>query len=136
MALHTDPTGEDAQRLWQRFIDAALWPKGPLHLTHHLVVKARTELLEQGDNRYPVVTPATLKEARYLVEHCKRLLDVVVSLNPPIDSYTCDVKIYLCSKLMEIGSHRHGLDGNQRTVNSEIEKVRQLKTLVHGKLKL
>ncbi|XP_052126160.1 uncharacterized protein LOC113217825 isoform X2 [Frankliniella occidentalis] len=123
MMLHPDRTGKDTQRLWQRFIDAALWPKGPLHLTHHLVVKARAELLGLG--RCPVREPATLEEAGYLVEHCKKLLDVVVSLYPPIHSFTCVVKMYLFLKLMEIGSHRHGLDGNQRTVNSDIEKLKE-----------
>ncbi|KAE8743937.1 hypothetical protein FOCC_FOCC009400 [Frankliniella occidentalis] len=155
MALHPDPIGEDGQRLWQRFIDGALFPKGPLHLTNHLVVKARAELLGLGENRFQVIVHhfgyimdkimmrrrhgvqsmrrtancAIDKEAGYLVEHCKRLLDVVVSLYPPINGHTCLVKIYLflftSRKLLEIGSHGHGLDGNQRTVNSEIEKPKE-----------
>ncbi|XP_052126158.1 SET domain-containing protein SmydA-8 [Frankliniella occidentalis] len=127
MALHPDPLGEDAQRLWQRFIDSAVWPKGPLHLTHHLVVKARAELLGQGDNRYPVRIPATLKEAGYLVEICKRLLDVAVALHPPIHGDWFEVKMFLfeftMAKLML--QHRHGLQGNRRTVNCEIDKLKK-----------
>ncbi|KAE8743940.1 hypothetical protein FOCC_FOCC009403 [Frankliniella occidentalis] len=78
-----------------------------------------------GLGRCPVRVPATLEEAGYLVEHCKRLLDVVVSLYPPINSYTCLAKMHLSlftsRKLMEIDGLE--LDGNQRTVNSEIEKI-------------
>ncbi|XP_052126157.1 uncharacterized protein LOC127749970 [Frankliniella occidentalis] len=127
MALHPDPLGEDAQRLWQQFIDGALWPKGPLHLTHHLVVNARAELLGLGDNRYPVRIPATLKEAGYLIEHSKRLLDVVVSLQAPVGGYRFEVKMYLFGFTMDklMLQRRHGIQGNRKTANCAIDKLKK-----------
>ncbi|KAE8743938.1 hypothetical protein FOCC_FOCC009401 [Frankliniella occidentalis] len=101
MALHPDPLGEDAQRLWQQFIDGALWPKGPLHLTHHLV------------------------EAGYLIEHSKRLLDVVVSLQAPVGGYRFEVKMYLFGFTMDklMLQRRHGIQGNRKTANCAIDKI-------------
>ncbi|KAE8743943.1 hypothetical protein FOCC_FOCC009406 [Frankliniella occidentalis] len=65
------------------------------------------------------------KEAGYLVEICKRLLDVAVALHPPIHGDWFEVKMFLfeftMAKLML--QHRHGLQGNRRTVNCEIDKI-------------
>ncbi|KAE8743936.1 hypothetical protein FOCC_FOCC009399 [Frankliniella occidentalis] len=104
-----------------------MWPKGPLHPTHYLVVKARAELLNMANPTSPPKQPAeTLRQAGYLVEHCKKLVDVVVSLYPPLHSYTCSVKIFLfLFTLRKLDLQRHGLPGNQRIVSSAIEKLKE-----------
>ncbi|XP_052126167.1 uncharacterized protein LOC113215909 [Frankliniella occidentalis] len=75
----------------------------------------------------PPKQPAeTLRQAGYLVEHCKKLVDVVVSLYPPLHSYTCSVKIFLfLFTLRKLDLQRHGLPGNQRIVSSAIEKLKE-----------
>ncbi|XP_052126161.1 uncharacterized protein LOC113217825 isoform X3 [Frankliniella occidentalis] len=139
MALHPDPIGEDGQRLWQRFIDGALFPKGPLHLTNHLVVKARAELLGLGENRYPKRhrEATTHKEGGYLIEHCKRLLDVVVSLHPPIDGYRFQVIVhhfgYIMDKIMM--RRRHGVQSMRRTANCAIDKLEKELRDLHAEIR-
>ncbi|XP_052119555.1 uncharacterized protein LOC113214864 isoform X2 [Frankliniella occidentalis] len=126
MALDENPAGEGVQRLWQGYIDAALWPKGPLHPTHHLVVKAAAELLTLGDNVCPPRQPATLREAAYLVEHCRKLLDVIDVLRPPINTYRREVVMYLFNfNLEKLLLHRGQRQSNTRTLKSTIDKLKK-----------
>lgn len=71
---------------WEGFINDALWPRGPLHRTHSLVLQAKREIveLEQVEVLMATLTPA---ESRRVAAHCRDLLAVCDVVCPGINMF-------------------------------------------------
>ncbi|XP_034239994.1 uncharacterized protein LOC117644548 isoform X2 [Thrips palmi] len=89
-------TTEVAQ--WEEFIADALPPNGPLHPTHHLVLRAKRQILcpdkdgvEADITNLKLRMPKTIDEARRYSSHGRDLLRAVEVLRPGVNHYRTDL---------------------------------------------
>lgn len=68
---------------WIRFIDDAMWPRGPLHATHHLVLQAKEKAVNMyGEDVQDMVRTMSEDEVRRVCEFCRDLLAVSAVARP------------------------------------------------------
>ncbi|XP_034246320.1 uncharacterized protein LOC117648166 [Thrips palmi] len=85
---------------WERFISDALWPRGPLHPTHSLVLQAKNAIIEM-DQPDVLVARLTAAETKRLVGYCRDLLAVCDEVCPGASSFRAQI---LCIQSGLIGA--------------------------------
>ncbi|XP_052128898.1 SET domain-containing protein SmydA-8-like [Frankliniella occidentalis] len=83
---------------WEELIQDALPPNGPLHPTHHLVLRAKRQILcpdtdgvERDIVNLKLRIPKTMKDAQTLAKHGRDLLAAVEVLRPGINHCRADL---------------------------------------------
>ncbi|XP_034256562.1 uncharacterized protein LOC117654258 isoform X2 [Thrips palmi] len=71
-------------KVWEQFIHDALWPRGPLHPTHSLVLQAKKAIVEL-DGVLVLKATLTPAESRRVAAYCRDLLAVSDAVCPGVN---------------------------------------------------
>lgn len=67
---------------WESFLSDALWPRGPLHATHHLVARAKTQIVCMLFDAADVLKSMQEADLDRVLGYCRDLMDFAKVLRP------------------------------------------------------